>query len=514
MPRNLNRISRRQFIRDGSCGAMSIGPLVNTIAQLSLINSATASTGDPSYDPSDYKALVCIFLSGGCDANNVLIPRSSHPYADVYAADRAAVAVSNGIVHPAYNPTGEDLTIPIAVPGQDPFGLHPSLVNMASMFSANEAAFITNVGTLAEPTSQSNYGSANLPKQLFSHSDQVTEWMSSIADQPYTSGWGARVADLYNDTWNEFSQTSMLITAAGSNRFQGGGRNSQYAVSSTGSISLAGFGTDYSDAVDANGNFLSTPAGSRFEAFERIMQYSQSHIIEEGYNEVIRSARRNEALINEAMAVETALGIDFDAIWTSYGATGEVADELKAVARLIAGRSCLGNNRQIFFVQMGGYDNHSSINAALANNLAGLDRAVGAFNAAMKEIDAKDTDFAYDKVTTFQASDFNRTWTPNKTDVGSAGTDHAWGTHTCVFGGAVNGGNFYGAYPELGIGSVSDVPSGARGRWIPTTSVDQFSAVLANWFGVPAGSSEMNTIFPNLSRFDDPFSPGANLGFL
>ena len=514
MSKNLNSISRRQFLKAGTCGAMTVGPLVNTIAQLSLINSAAASTGDPAYDPSDYKALVCIFLSGGCDANNVLIPRTTNPYADVYAADRAAVAIGNGIVNATYNPTGADLTIPITVPGQSPFGLHPSLTNLASMFSANEAAFVTNVGTLAEPTTQSGYGTANLPKQLFSHSDQVTEWMSSIADQPYTSGWGARVADLYNDTWNEFSQTSMLITAAGSNRFQGGGQNSQYAVSSTGAISLAGFGTNYGNAVDGNGDYKTTSTGNRFKAFERIMQYSQGHIIEEAYNEVIRSARKNEALINEAMAVEAALGIDFDAIWTSFGATGDLADELKAVARLIAGRACLGNNRQIFFVQMGGYDNHSSINTSLPGLLSELDKAVGAFNAALKEIDLKDSDFAYDKVTTFQASDFNRTWTPNKTDVGSAGTDHAWGTHTFVFGGAVNGGNFYGSYPELGIGSISDVPSGSRGRWIPTTSVDQLSAKLANWFGVPAGSSEMETIFPNLYRFDDPFGAGSNLGFL
>ncbi len=516
MPRNLNSISRRQFIKAGTCGAMTIGPLVNTIAQLSLVNSAVASTSDPAYDPSNYKALVCIFLSGGCDANNILIPRTTNPYAEVYAADRGAVAVPNGVVNATYNTAGDDETLPIEVPGMGPMGLHPKLPRLAAMYGANEAAFITNVGTLAEPTTQADYGRVSLPKQLFSHSDQVTEWMSSIADKPYTSGWGARVADLYNDTWNEFSQTSMLITAAGSNRFQGGGQNSQYAVSSTGAISLAGFGTNYANAVDASGNYLNTATGNRFKAFERIMQYSQGHIIEEGYNEVIRSARKNEALINEAMAVETALGIDFNAIWTSFSATGEVADELKAVARLIAGRSCLGNNRQIFFVQMGGYDNHSSINTSLPNLLEGLDNAIGAFNAAMKELDLKDTNFSYDKVTTFQASDFNRTWTPNKTDVASAGTDHAWGTHTLVFGGAVKGGNFYGTFPELGIGSNSDVPSGARGRWIPTTSVDQLSAVLANWFGVPAGSSEMQTIFPNLNRFEDPFdlSGSANLGFI
>jgi uncharacterized protein (DUF1501 family) len=517
MSKILKNISRRQFLKAGTCGAMGIGPLVNTIAQLSLINSASASAlGSNALIGSDYKALVCIFLRGGCDTNNILIPRDTHSFAAAYASDRGAVAVPNGIVHPTYNPSGSDTTIPITVPGHEPFGLHPSLINLATMYSANEAGFVTNVGTLSEPTTQNGYSTTSLPKQLFSHSDQVTQWMSSIADKPYTSGWGARVADLYNDTWNENSQTSMLITAAGTNQFMNGGNLNQYSVASSGSISLAGFGNNYDLALNEDGSYTQNSNGARLKALERIMQYSHAHIIEEGYSEVIRSARANEGVINEATLVETSLGIDFDAIWNSYGATGDVADELKAIARLIAGRECLGNNRQIFFVDLGGFDNHADINGDLPVLLEQLDRAIGAFNAGMKELDTKDSNFAYDKVTTFQASDFNRTWIPNGNDAESAGTDHAWGSHSFVFGGAVNGGNFYGTYPDLAVGGADDVPSGARGRWIPTTSVDQFASVLANWFGVPANSSEMQTIFPNLDRFQDPFdiNQTANLGFL
>jgi uncharacterized protein (DUF1501 family) len=385
------------------------------------------------------------------------------------------------------------------------------------MFSANEAGFVNNVGTLSEPTTQSSYSTSSLPKQLFSHSDQVTQWMSSIADKPYTSGWGARIADLYNDTWNVNSQTSMLITAAGTNQFMNGGGLNQYSVTSSGSISLTGFygsGSSYGAALNANGSYKNNSSGERLKALERIMQYSHAHIIEEGYSEVVRSARANEAVIAEAIKVEADLNINFDALWENYGAESGVADELKAVARLITGRECLGNNRQIFFVDLGGFDNHADINGDLPVLLEQLDKAVGAFNAAMKELDAKDANFSYDKVTTFQASDFNRTWTPNGTNVATAGTDHAWGSHTFVFGGAVNGGQFYGTYPELSVGGTDDVPSGSRGRWIPTTSVDQFAAVLANWFGVPANSSEMQTIFPNLDRFQDPFSIDAKLGFL
>ncbi|MEM8866789.1 MAG: DUF1501 domain-containing protein [Verrucomicrobiota bacterium] len=520
MPKTLGKISRRDFLKAGTCGAMTIGPLVNTIAQLSLINSASASTlGGTTLVGSDYKALVCIFLRGGCDMNNVVIPIGSNPQGAAYAADRAAVAIPNGIVHPTYNPSGANNTHPLNLPDQDPIGLHPSLSNLAGMFNGGEASFVCNVGTLAEPTLQSGYSTSSLPKQLFSHSDQVTQWMSSIADKPYTSGWGARVAELYNDTWNLHSQTSMLITAAGNNQFMNGSpNNSQYSVTSTGAISLASFGYTqvgpYGKALNANGNYRNNSSGERLKALEGIMQYSHAHILEEGYSEVVRSARANEAVISEAIQVEQNLGIDFNTIFANYGAIGDIADELKAVARLIAGRECLGNNRQIFFVDLGGFDNHQDINNDLPALLSMLDNSIGAFNESMKELDSKDPEFSYNKVTTFQASDFNRTWTPNGTDINSAGTDHAWGSHSFVFGGAVNGGQLFGTFPELAIGGSDDVPSGSRGRWIPTTAVDQFAAVLANWFGVPNGSSEMAAIFPNLYRFQDPFNIDAKLGFL
>ncbi len=240
------------------------------------------------------------------------------------------------------------------------------------------------------------------------------------------------------------------------------------------------------------------------------------NIIEEGYSQVVRSARANEAIVTEAIAIENNLKLDksFDDIWSDHNAIGSFADELKVVARLIAGRECLGNNRQIFFVDLGGFDNHADINGDLPTLLSQLDNGIGAFNEAMLALDDKDTDFAYNKVTTFQASDFNRTWTPNGTNITTAGTDHAWGSHSFVFGGAVQGGNFYGTFPELAVGGYDDVPSGSRGRWIPTTSADQFASVLAKWFGVPTDSSEMQTIFPNLDRFADPFDLSGNLLFL
>lgn len=491
---------------------MGIGSIVNTLSQLQLINSAVAST-DVGVG-SDYKALVCIFLRGGCDMNNVLIPTVGNSQAGAYAQDRGAVAVPNGVENDLFNPTGINSTIPLSGLAE-PFGLHPSMVNSAQMFNSGEAAFVANVGTLAEPTDPSTYTSASLPRQLFSHADQVTEWMSSIADQPYSSGWGARVAELYHDTWNNLSSTSMMITASGNNQFlNGSAKVPQYSVASTGAISLNGFGTNYSSAVDENGDYFNNSSGRRLKALERIMGYSHANLLEESYATVVRRARETEAVITAASTQAESIGLDLDAVFESYGADDSLGSELLSIAKLIVGREQLGNQRQIFFVDLGGFDNHQDINGSLGLLLTRLDNAVGAFNESMKQLAALDTDFAYDKVTTFQASDFNRTWTANGDNPETAGTDHAWGTHAMVFGGAVNGGQLHGFFPELAVGGSVDVPSGSRGRWIPTTSVDQYAAVLANWFGVPAGSTEMGVILPNLDRFPDPFNSANQLGFL
>ena len=515
-PKVTYQMPRRDFLRYGTCGAMGIGSLVNTLSQLTLINSAAASTvGGNDVVGSDYKALVCIFLRGGCDMNNVIIPTIGNSQAESYMQGRGVVGVPNGVTNTNFNPSGANNTLSLNdVP--EPIGLHPSFERIRGLYNAREAAFVTNVGTLAEPTNPTTYNSATLPAQLFSHSDQVTEWMSSIADQPYTSGWGARVAELYHDTWNPQSATSMLITAAGNNQFQNGSISvPQYSVTSTGAVSLAGYGTNYSGALNSDGSYNeSTTAGRRLRALERIMAYSHGTLIEDSYASIVTRAREAEGIVTEAIQQVDNLGLDLEQTFTNFNANTGLGDELRAIAQLIAGRKCLGNTRQIFFVDLGGFDNHQDINDSLGVLLTEVDDAVAAFNQAMKDIAAADSDFAYDNVTTFQASDFNRTWTPNGTDPNSAGTDHAWGTHALVMGGAVNGGQLYGTFPELAVGGSVDVPSGTRGRWIPTTSVDQYCAVLANWFGVPAGSSEMETILPNLSRFDDPLAAGSNLAFL
>ena len=203
------KTSRRSFLARTSCASLGINALVNTLANLRLMNAA-ANTSSATIG-QDYKALVCVFLRGGCDMNNVVIPIGTNPYASAYQTDRGVVAVPEAQI------TTTKLDYPSSLDQQ--FGLHPNCTNMATMFNDQELAFVTNVGTLAYPADPSNYGTNVLPLQLFSHSDQVNEWMSSIADKPFTSGWGGRIADLLHETQNIGSGTSMLITAAGNNDF-------------------------------------------------------------------------------------------------------------------------------------------------------------------------------------------------------------------------------------------------------------------------------------------------------
>jgi uncharacterized protein (DUF1501 family) len=473
---------------------------------------------------NDYKALVCIFLRGGCDKNYFFRPIGTHPQKAQYESSRGIAKPEEADI----NTAGSSITPANAASGEQ-FGLHPNCVNMANMFNSGELAIIQNVGTLAEPTTKASYqdGTSILPVQLFSHSNQVQEWMATAAEKPFTSGWGGAISSLINDTKNSEGLASMLITAAGNNNWLigPGGGPAQYSVTSSGALNLVGYNGNtepaYFDAIDPDtGNYRTNGQGRRLETFERIMNYTHDHIIGEGYNEVVRRARDGEGLVGEALGIAAGLQgngagqVDFDGHFGG-AANNNLGNELKLIAQLIAGRRCLGNKRQIFFCDLGGFDTHSAINVNLPNLLEDVDAAVNAFNTVIKELVAADADFSYDDVTTFEMSDFNRTFTPNGTVLNSNGTDHAWGTHAWCFGGAVKNmhagaSKLYGFYPDINPAGNNSVSG--RGRYIPTTSVDQYGSVLAEWFGVAPG--ELSTIFPNLGRFTPPSDPAANLDFL
>ncbi len=491
-------LSRRAFLRQSTCAALGVTGLVNTLAHLTLTRAALAQ-GIPG---DDYKALVVLFLYGGNDSNNLLIPRLGHFAYQDYKTHRGVLGILDPN-DPAYV-AGRPASIALAGDGAG-YGVHPSLQPLADLFNSGELAFVANTGTLAFPLNRTQYlsNSVPLPLQLFSHSDQQIEWQSSVADKPFQSGWGGRVADLLKQEGYAGSKVSLSITISGINSLQVGSDVVQYTVSPTGAVTLGGFGTNYSSAKNADGTYRNTSTGHRLKAFDEITAHTHQHLLEEGYNEVMRRARASEAIVGTAFTAAAQSGVDLDAIFQP--ANTSLGNQLKTVAKLIAGRTSLDNRRQIFFCSVGGYDTHSDQIASQANLMAELGNSAKAFSDALVALGVND------KVLTISHSDFTRTFTPNGTDILTAGSDHGWGGHHIVMGGPVNGGKIYGTFPSLKVGMDQDAGTN-RGRWIPTTSVDQYASVAARWLGVE--SSALSAIFPNLHRFDDPFGATANLGYV
>jgi len=451
--------TRRRFL-GSACAAVGMTSLASTAFDLRRV--AAAAIG-----PTDFGALVCVFLYGGNDGNNTIVPRGPD-YAS-YAATRGPLAL----------PEASLLSIN-ATPDGRQWGLHPSLSAVRSLYQQNRVALVANVGPLVAPLTLAQYqaGSAAVPPQLFSHSDQTLHWQTSLPDQPGRTGWGGRVVDLVH-ALNENPQVSMAMSVGGTNTFQVGNVVAQYQVSPWGVISLDG----YSDGTQWN-----DPAST---AIRSVMAQSYGNLLTAGYRDVFQRAVAQEATLSAALQSTPPLQ-------TSFPDT-DAGHQLQTVARLIAARGPLGLRRQVFFCAVGGYDTHSEqVGAsaqvgAHADLLTELDGALGAFYTATVEMGVQGL------VTTFTASDFGRTYAVN-----GGGSDHGWGGHHIVMGGAVAGGQVYGQMPVLAIDGPDDV---GDGRWLPTTSVDEYAATLARWFGV--ASSDMGLVFPNLGRFQHP-----NLGFM
>lgn len=493
--------TRRHFLRQSACASLGMIGVVNTLAHLKLVNAALAQTSALT----DYKALVVLFLFGGNDSNNMLIPRIGHPaYAD-YKAHRNILRILDS-ADPEYV-AGGPASIPITTTAGK-YGVHPSMQPVADLFNAGDLAFVANVGSLSYPITRDEYlaGNVPVPPQLFSHADQQVQWQSSVPDRPFSTGWGGRAADLLLAGGFAAGQVSMSITIAGINSLQVGDDVVQYSVTPNGAISLSGYnagGTAYGAALNADGSYKTSTQGRRLKIFEDIMHYTHQHLLEEGYTEVVRRARASEALIGGALTGAEATGVDFDTIFTN--AQTSLGDQLKMIAKLIAGRESLGNRRQIFFCSAGGYDTHQDQLDAHGNLMGELATSLKAFRDALVALGV------HDRVLTVTHSDFTRTLTPNGTDPATSGSDHGWGGHQLVMGGPVNGGTIFGAFPSLKVGNDQDVDRN-RGRWIPTTAVDQYAAVAARWLGVE--NSALPAIFPNIGRFANPFGGTANLGFV
>lgn len=458
-------LSRRKFIGQ-CCSAVGATGLLSALAQLRLIGAVAA---DATSFSSDYKALVCLFLYGGNDSNNLLIPTDATSYAS-YAAARSLLAIPQASILPISLKTADSYN--------RQFGLHPSLTELQGLYSAGHMAILANTGTLVQPVTltQYNAGTASLPPQLFSHADQQVQWQSSLCDKPFQTGWGGRLADMV-DALNSNSKISMSISVAGQNSFQVGNTVSQYAVSPSGAVVLSG----------STGSTLNT---TRAATQNSILTLQEANLFQAAFGAGTSNAISDSALITSVLKSAPTLTTTFP--------TTTLGTQLQMIAKLISAAPALGLKRQIFFASLGGWDLHSDQLPAQASLFQQLSQGLNAFYNATVELGVQN------QVTTFSASDFSRTFNTNGTDVTTAGSDHGWGSHHMIVGGAVQGGNVYGSIPLLQLGGPNDT---GRGRWIPTTSVDEYSATLATWFGV--SPTNLSTVLPNVGRFAIP-----NIGFL
>ena len=450
--------SRRAFLK--RAGALSLTGMATPWAMnLAAIGEAAAA------DATDYKALVCVFLNGGNDYANTVVTYDAASHA-LYKAQRSAIAT------PRSDLAATLLRPDVALPGGRQYALAPQLAPLLPLFNDRKLAVMLNIGTLVEPVTKDRYtrGVAKLPPKLFSHNDQVSYYQSEGPEGNVT-GWGGRMGDLY--AAGNGNAVFTCISASGNAVFLSGESAVAYQVSAQGS-----------GAVSING--IKRPLfGSQAcsNVLRGLVTAPRSHLFEAAHAAIVQRSIDAEALLAPALPVASPL----------FPADNSLAAQLSMVSRIIAARDVLGPKRQVFYVSMGGFDTHDGILEEHGPLLETVAAALAAFHAATVELGVED------KVTTFTASEFGRTLNSD-----GDGSDHGWGSMHFVMGGAnaVNGRQLHGTAPEPANDGPDDV---GRGRLIPTTSVDQFGATLARWFGVSDG--ELDKVFPNLGNFDSRTLP-------
>ena len=444
-------IHRRSFLRYASLAA------AGSVAGLGPFGALNAFAQGSS---TDYKALVCIFLFGGNDANNLVVPTDSTGYAN-YSKLRGPLSVAQSSLLPL---TG--------APG---YGLNSNLPELQALFNSNNAALLTNVGPLVAPTTRTQYlsGQAATPQNLFSHVDQQTLWQNSDQRSSAPSGWGGRIADV----------------------LQGGNSPAKYPVVTSvagAQIFCTGLNTDYSSVIPGNSGTVvcteKTGCDSRLQAAQQMLTFDTGLTLIQADNQLTTSAYGYSNVLQEAVQSVSPLA-------TTFAANNPLAVQLQQIAQVIQVRSALGTGRQIFFAALNGFDTHANQFAIQNPLLVQLSQAMNSFYSATQELGVSN------QVTTFTMSDFARALQPNS----ASGSDHAWGGHHVILGGAVKGGKMYGTFPTLALGGPDD--AGSNGRWIPTTSAAQYAATLASWFGV--ADSDLNSVLPVLGNFQT-----RNLGFV
>lgn len=464
----MNR-SRRRFMKAAAAGGLAYA-FGRTPG---VIDAYAAGVGGFA----DYRALVCVFLAGGNDCWNMVVPTGTAEYAAYSKARGGEMGVASGLAVPK----ASLLPIHPSNTGSATFGVHPSMSGFQSLFDAQHAAVVANVGPLVRPTTKAQYQSAGweLPPQLFSHNDQQDQWNSLKGRALLNSGWSGRIADALADQ-TASQQIPLNVSLAGQTLFQAGVTARPYTMGAAGPASFAGFG--------ASGTNL-----ARRQAFQAIVDAAASATDNTPYDRAFAAVQRRALQYADAVNGALTQSRSFTALPDSGTTLTPLSTQLRTVAKMISVRAALGMSRQVFFVQVGGFDTHDDLATLQPTLLGDVSKSVKAFYDCLVEIGMDQA------VTLFTQSDFGRTLTSN-----GDGSDHAWGGLQLVVGGAVRGGVFYGDYPSLETGGPLDV---GAGRFIPTTSADQYAATLASWLGVP--DAALNGIAPSLANFTT-----RNLGFL
>ena len=478
--------SRREFLRRTGCG-LTMAAMASQAEHFGLLNTLAQKmkVSEGGSPPDDYRALVCIFFFGGNDGNNTLIPNHNDASVSGYSAYSAARS-AQGLALP------QNTLLPIAVPrvGGLSYGLHPAFGTITGginpglhpLWAQGKIAAVTNVGTLLRPLTRAEYQANPMwrPRQLFSHSDQTNQHQNARADVVMLSGWGGRISDKITIGANPNRLVPTVNSLNGARLFTVG--------ETTQPLSIGPAPAPLSTILALSGYNGTPAANARLTALEGQLDVEQGHDIVRASNEIHREAIRISRSLNDGAEVTVPFPN------TSIG------NQLKQVARMIKARTALHVTRQIFFCSLDGFDTHTG-------QLTGQASLLGLFSQAARAFyDEMTAQGIADKVTQFTMTDFNRTFNPGGSGA-NVGSDHAWGNHQFVIGGGVIGGDFYGIntsngtpFPTLVNNGPDDADTNnARGRWIPTTSVEQYAGTMAKWFGLEPG--DMNYVFPNSENF-------------
>ena len=454
--------SRRAFLQRSSMLAMA-GAAAPWALNLAAMSEAAAATA------TDYKALVCVFLYGGNDYGNTLVPYDDARYA-LYQGMRPTLAYTQAQL------AATVLSPSVALAGGLQYAIAPELAPLLPIFNAGKMGVMLNVGTLVQPTTKAQYtsGATPLPPRLFSHNDQQSVWQSS-SPEGATSGWGGRMGDLFES--GNGNAVFTCVNVSGNAVYLSGKTATQYQVSTNGPVALNGA---------AKPLFGSTACST---ALQNLVTAASANVFENEYTRITARSLSAGGTLTAALAGGPTINTPFPA-----PGTNGLADQLKLVARMISTADAVAAKRQVFFVSMGGFDTHDGLATIHPGLLTSVAQALSAFYAATVELGVAN------QVTTFTASDFGRTLTAND------GSDHGWGSMHFMLGGAVNGGRYYGTPPVVANDGPDDV---GQGRLLPSTSVDQYAATMGKWLGI--SDTDLLTVLPNLGHWD---ASQRNLGFV